>query len=63
MNATITVDGLPSSCRYCGHEAEAWPVRVMHLAVIVACPACHSRIAPVLAVSGTGSVGSEGEAV
>jgi DNA-directed RNA polymerase subunit RPC12/RpoP len=50
MPVTITIDGLPSACHYCGHQAEGWPVRVLNGEVIVACPECHSRIAPVFAV-------------
>ena len=51
MPVTITIDGLPSSCQYCGHQAEGWPVRVLNGEVIVACPECHSRVAPVYAVA------------
>ena len=52
MNLTITIKGLPDECPRldCGRVPEAWPLRVYAGEVIVACPYCHSRIMPVLAV-------------
>lgn len=51
MPVAIAIDNLPSACHYCGHAGEAWPLRVMNGELIIACPHCHSRIAPVLAVN------------
>ena len=52
MSAVIKVDadGCPSQCPECGHQAEAFPVRVYAGEVILACPVCHVRVAGLTAI-------------
>ena len=49
MPVTITINGLPSECPHCGHVAAEWLLTVYAAQLIVACPECFTKMAPVFA--------------